>query len=68
MNPWIGLLIYLLGLSGYNGTLRRFGFSPYLTWITSMLVQILILYVFAMTGLLNLGIQVVTYFGIALLL
>ncbi|WP_338232528.1 ABC transporter permease [Companilactobacillus muriivasis] len=33
-----------------------------------MLVQILILYVFAMTGLLNLGIQVVTYFGIALLL
>ena len=67
MNAWIGLFIYLLGLLGYDGTLRRLGISPYLAWITAMLVQILMLYVFAMTGLLNLGIQVVTYLGIALL-
>lgn len=67
MNAWIGFLIYLLGLIGYNGTLRRLGVSPYLGWITAMLVQILMLYVFAMTGMLNLGIKVVTYLGIALL-
>jgi len=66
MNAWIGFFIYLLGLIGYNGTLRRFGVSPYLAWITAMLVQILMLYGFAMTGMLNLGIQIVTYFGIAL--
>ena len=67
MSAWIGCLIYLLGLLGYNGTLRRLGVSPYLAWITAMLVQILMLYVFAMLNLLNLGIEVVTYFGIALL-
>ncbi|MFD1548524.1 ABC transporter permease [Levilactobacillus fuyuanensis] len=67
MSAWIGLLVYVLGLLGYNGTLRRLGVSPYLAWITAMLVQILMLYVFAMVGMLNLGIQIVTYFGIALL-
>lgn len=66
MSNWIGLVLYVIGLFGYNGTLRRLGVSPYLAWITAMLVQILLLYGFAMTGWLNLGIQVVTYLGIAL--
>ena len=63
MSAWIGLLVYVLGLLGYNGTLRRLGVSPYLAWITAMLVQILMLYVFAMVGMLNLGIQIVTILG-----
>lgn len=66
MSVWLGFAIYAIGLLGYNGTLRRLGVSPYLAWITAMLVQILILYGFAMTGWLTLGIQVVTYLGVGL--
>ncbi len=55
MSVWLGFAIYAIGLLGYNGTLRRLGVSPYLAWITAMLVQILILYGFAMTGWLTLG-------------
>lgn len=65
MVPWLGFILYLIGLLGYNSSLRRLGISPYLAWITAMLVQILMLYGFAMTGWLNLGIQLVTYLGIA---
>lgn len=68
MSVWIGFILYAIGLLGYNGTLRRLGVSPYLAWITAMLVQILILYGFAMTGWLTIGIQIVTYFGIGLAL
>lgn len=66
MAQWLGFILYVLGLLGYNSTVRRLGVSPYLAWITAMLIQILILYVFAMTGWLNLGIKLVTYFGIGL--
>lgn len=66
MSTWIGFILYALGLLGYNSTVRRLGVSPYLAWITSMLIQILILYCFAMTGFLNLGIKIVTYVGIGL--
>lgn len=66
MSHWMGFILYALGLFGYNSTVRRFGVSPYLAWITAMLVQILILYGFVMTGWLNLGITCVTYVGIAL--
>ncbi|BDZ29834.1 ABC transporter permease [Lactiplantibacillus sp. WILCCON 0030] len=66
MSAWIGFILYAIGLLGYNGTLRRLGVSPYLAWITAMLVQILMLYGFAMTGWLNLGIQLVTVLGIGL--
>ena len=68
MSAWIGLILYAIGLLGYNGTLRRLGVSPYLAWITAMLVQILILYGFAMMGWLTIGIQIVTYLGIGLAL
>jgi len=66
MSNWIGFILYAVGLLGYISTVRRIGVSPYLAWITSMLIQILILYGFAMTGWLNLGIKFVTYLGIAL--
>jgi len=52
---------------GYNGSIRRLGVSPYLAWITSILVQILLDYVFAMLGLLRLGLRLVTLFGVLLL-
>lgn len=68
MSIWIGFILYAIGLLGYNGTLRRLGVSPYLAWITAMLVQILMLYGFAMTGWLTIGIHIVTYFGIGLAL
>ncbi|AVW10119.1 hypothetical protein [Lactiplantibacillus paraplantarum] len=68
MSAWIGLILYAIGLLGYNGTLRRLGVCPYLAWITAMLVQILILYGFAMMGWLTIGIQIVTYLGIGLAL
>ncbi|MFC6260710.1 ABC transporter permease [Levilactobacillus fujinensis] len=62
---WLGLGVYVLGLIGYGGTLRRLGVSPYLSWITAMLFQIVVLYGCAMVGILNMGIQWVTYAGIA---
>ena len=66
MPQWVGFILYAVGLLGYTSTVRRLGVSPYLSWITSMLIQILILYGFAMTGWLNLGIEFVTYLGILL--
>lgn len=66
MSTWIGFILYMIGLFGYNSTVRRLGVSPYLSWITSMLVQILLLYVFAMMRYLDLGIQLITYLGIVL--
>lgn len=50
MPQWVGFILYTVGLLGYASTVRRLGVSPYLSWITSMLVQILILYGFAMTS------------------
>ncbi|AKP64640.1 mutg family lantibiotic protection abc superfamily atp binding cassette transporter permease [Levilactobacillus koreensis JCM 16448] len=64
---WLGLLLIILSLMGYNGSIRRLGVSPYLAWITSILVQILLDYVFAMLGLLRLGLRLVTLFGVLLL-
>lgn len=66
MSHWIGFILYMVGLFGYISSVRRLGVSPYLSWITAILVQILALYVFAMTGFLNLGITVITYLGVGL--
>lgn len=62
----IGLLIYLVSLVGFVGTLRSFGVLRYLSWISSMLLQVLILYVMAMFNQLNLGIQLVAFLGCSL--
>lgn len=62
----IGLLIYLVSLVGFVGTLRSFGVLRYLSWISAMLLQVLILYVMAMFNQLNLGIQLVAFLGCSL--
>lgn len=66
MSTWLGFTLYSVGLLGYNNTVRRFGVSPYLSWITAISIQILMLYVFAMIGFLNQGIKFITYLGIVL--
>ena len=64
---WLGLLIFIFSLIGYSVTLRSLGFSPYLDWITAILLQIILDYLFAMLGLLKLGLIIVTIIGVALL-
>jgi len=63
---WLGLLAFIIALLGYNETTRYFGVSPYLAWITAMLFEILLLYIFAMFGWLRIGIWVVTGLGVLL--
>ena len=63
---WLGLILFIIALIGYDGTLRYLGISPYLAWITAILVQILLLYVFAMFQLLRWGIGIVTGLGVIL--
>ena len=65
-SAWLGGISYFLGLLGYTGSLRRLGVSPYLRWITAMLIQILLLYAAAMVGHLRLGIFLVTSVGVVL--
>lgn len=65
---FIGLIFFALSLIGYSSTMRWLHVSPYLTWITGILVQIMLLYAFAMLGWLKLGIWVVTSMGVVLLI
>ncbi|SMS15381.1 ABC transporter permease [Levilactobacillus zymae] len=64
---WLGLIFYGLGVLGYNATFRRLGVSPYLSWVTAFLAQILLLYGFAMLGWLTIGIWAVTILGVVML-
>lgn len=63
-----GFIFFSLALVGYSSTLRLCHVNPYLTWITGSLVQIMLLYGFAMIKLLRLGIWIVTSLGVILLL
>ena len=65
---FIGLIFFALALIGYSSTMRWLHVNPYLTWITGILVQILLLYIFAMLGWLKPGIWIVTGLGVGLLL
>lgn len=65
---FIGLIFFALALIGYSSTMRWLHVNPYLTWITGILVQILLLYIFAMLGWLKPGIWIVTSLGVGLLL
>ncbi|WP_338209128.1 ABC transporter permease [Lactiplantibacillus paraxiangfangensis] len=65
---FIGLIFFALALIGYSSTMRWLRINPYLTWITGILVQIMLLYVFAMLGWLRIGIWVVTSLGVGLLI
>lgn len=59
----LGLLIFSLAQIGYAGTLRRVGLNRYLVWITSIIVQTIILYIFAMLHFLTIGMRGVVIFG-----
>lgn len=64
----LGFLFLALSLIGYSSTLRLLHVNPYFTWITSILVEIMLLYCFAMLNLLRLGIWTVTLLGVLLLI
>lgn len=61
-----GLLLFVVVVLGYFLQLRQWGVVAYLGWITSFWVITLILYVFAMLGYFQLGIYLVTAFGVSL--
>ncbi|WP_230678609.1 ABC transporter permease [Lacticaseibacillus zhaodongensis] len=60
----LGWIILALSLLGYNSLVRVLGVELHLSWLTSVLLQVLALYVFAMCGALNLGLQIVTWGGV----
>ncbi|BDZ29835.1 hypothetical protein MH1LPH_03010 [Lactiplantibacillus brownii] len=64
----LGFVFFALALIGYSSTLRLCHVNPYLTWITGILVEIIMLYGFAMVNLLRPGIWIVTSLGVLLLL
>ncbi|WP_047999443.1 glycosyltransferase family 39 protein [Lactiplantibacillus herbarum] len=63
----LGLIFFCLALIGYSSAMRWLHVNPYLTWITGILVQINLLYIFAMLDWLRIGIWVVTSLGVLLL-
>ncbi|WP_455386785.1 ABC transporter permease [Lactiplantibacillus pentosus] len=64
----IGGLFFALALIGYSSALRLVHVNPYLTWITGILIQMMLLYGFAMVNLLRPGIWLVTSLGVVLLI
>lgn len=62
MNLW-GALFFVLSQIGFAGILRMAGIDKYLSWITSIVVQTLLLYILAMVGLLSFGIRSVVFVG-----
>ncbi|WP_025023987.1 hypothetical protein [Companilactobacillus nodensis] len=59
-----GFIIFFIAQLGYAGGLREFGINKHLSWITGMIIQTLILYVFAMLKLLPFALNAVVIFGI----
>ncbi|WP_125766374.1 glycosyltransferase family 39 protein [Lapidilactobacillus wuchangensis] len=64
----LGLILFLIAQIGYSSTLRQFSFNKYGAWILGMLLQILILYFFAMVNLLNFALKGIVFLGICLVL
>lgn len=64
---FFGLIFFSLAIIGYSSFMRWLHINPYLTWITGILVQIILLYIFAMLGWLKAGIWIVTTLGVLLL-
>ncbi|MEO3718948.1 hypothetical protein ABHG36_03950 [Pediococcus acidilactici] len=62
MNLW-GALFFVLSQIGFAGILRMAGIDKYLSWIISIVVQTLLLYILAMVGLLSFGIRSVVFVG-----
>lgn len=59
----LGLLIFSMAQIGYAGILRRVGLNRYLVWITSFIIQTMILYILAMLNFLTIGMRGVIIFG-----
>ena len=64
----LGFIFFGLSLIGYSSTLRLLHVNQFFTWITSILIQIVLLYIFAMVNLLRVGIWTVTSLGVILLI
>ena len=52
-----------MALLGYAGLLREFGITKHMTWISAMIIETLLLYVFAMLGFLRFGLIAVIVLG-----
>ncbi|MFT9205694.1 MAG: ABC transporter permease, partial [Liquorilactobacillus satsumensis] len=62
----IGVCLFFISLFGYKNLLERLGVPRYLSWISGMIVQTLLLYIMVMSGALIVGIKVVTILGCSL--
>lgn len=62
----IGFIIFLIAQLGYTGMLRQLGVNKYLSWITAMIVQTLLLYAFAMLNLLPFALKAVILLGVGI--
>lgn len=58
--------MFFVSMMGYNYGLKKIAVPRYLTWITTVIVQTLVLYIFAMLNFLRFGIAAVMSFGILL--
>jgi hypothetical protein len=59
----VGVIIFVIAQIGYDGVLQMAGVNKFMSWITSIVVQTLLLYVFAMVNALKLGLDLVPYLG-----
>jgi hypothetical protein len=62
----LGILILVFSLLGFDFALRVAGAEVHLAWLTSMLVQIFVMYIFAMCGYLERGMLIVNILGCGL--
>jgi hypothetical protein len=59
----VGLIIFICAQIGYTGMIRMAGVNKYMSWITSMVIQTLLLYVLAMLNWLKFGLKAVVILG-----
>ncbi|MCI1557628.1 MAG: ABC transporter permease [Pediococcus pentosaceus] len=64
----IGLIIFIIAQLGYAGSIRMVGVNKYMAWITSMIIQTLLLYIMAMLNWLRFGLRAVVILGCILFL
>lgn len=58
-----GLIVFIMAQIGYTGMVRMAGVNKYMSWITSMVIQTLLLYVLAMLNWLKFGLKAVVILG-----
>lgn len=62
----VGLIIFIIAQIGYAIILNMCGINRYLVWITSFIIQTMMLYVFAMFNYLRVGMRLVIILGACL--